>query len=54
MNLTTIRATPSFIIRVSLILFYLWTLAPGVLWGDDAYFQTAAFLGDLPADGSVK
>lgn len=54
MNLTTIRATLLLLLGLVSFLFYLWTLAPGVLWGDDAYFQTAAFLGDLPADGSVK
>lgn len=31
--------------------FYLVTLAPTVLWGDDAYFQRTAFEGTLRADG---
>ena len=31
--------------------FYLATLAPTVLWGDDAYFQRSAFDGSLSPDG---
>lgn len=31
--------------------FYLWSLAPSVLWGDDAFFQRSAFDGTLPRDG---
>jgi hypothetical protein len=33
------------------LLFYIATLAPTVLWGDDAYFQRTAFEGTLRADG---
>jgi SAM-dependent methyltransferase len=31
--------------------FYISTLAPTVLWGDDAFFQRSAFDGTLPRDG---
>ena len=31
--------------------FYLFTMAPTVLWGDDAYFQRTAATGALQADG---
>ncbi len=31
--------------------FYVVTLAPTVLWGDDAHFQRTAFKGTLSADG---
>jgi len=31
--------------------FYLATLAPTVLWGDDAFYQRSAVAGILPADG---
>lgn len=41
-----------FCLAIGCFLFYLWTLAPTVLWGDDAFFQTAAYLGELPLDGS--
>jgi hypothetical protein len=33
------------------LLFYIATLAPTVLWGDDAYFQRTAFEDTLRADG---
>ena len=31
--------------------FFLWSLAPSVLWGDEAFFQRSAFDGTLPRDG---
>ena len=34
-----------------ILVFYLWSLAPSVLWGDDAFFQRSAFDGTLPRDG---
>lgn len=34
-----------------ILIFYLWSLAPSVLWGDDAFFQRSAFDGTLPRDG---
>lgn len=33
------------------LVFYVSTLAPTVLWGDDAFFQRSAFDGTLPRDG---
>jgi hypothetical protein len=39
------------IITVGAFLFYLATLAPTVLWGDDAFFQWSAASGYLQADG---
>lgn len=38
-------------ISLAFFLFYLFTLAPTVLWGDDAYFQRVALTGELRADG---
>lgn len=38
-------------ISLTAFLFYLLTLAPTVLWGDDAYFQRTAYEGTLAADG---
>ncbi len=35
----------------SIFLFYWLTLAPSILWGDNAYFQRAAFTGVLKQDG---
>jgi hypothetical protein len=41
-----------FILLFAAALFlYVTTLAPTVLWGDDAYFQRAAYTGALRADG---
>ncbi len=36
---------------LSALLFYLVTLAPTVLWGDDAHFQRTAYEGTLRHDG---
>jgi hypothetical protein len=36
---------------IVVLLFYVITLAPTVLWGDAAYFQRTAFEGTLRADG---
>ena len=36
---------------LGVLVFYLWSLAPSVLWGDDAFFQRSAFDGTLPRDG---
>lgn len=41
---------PSLLALASLLL-YLFTLAPTVLWGDDAFFQRTAYTGELPPDG---
>ena len=38
-------------VSLTAVLLYLFTLAPTVLWGDDAYFQRVAFTGELRADG---
>jgi hypothetical protein len=38
-------------LSLAAFLFYLLTLAPTVLWGDDAYFQRTAYEGTLAADG---
>jgi hypothetical protein len=40
-----------FILAVSVIAIYLFTLAPTVLWADGAYFQRTAFDGTLRPDG---
>jgi hypothetical protein len=40
-----------FAIFVVVLAFYLATLAPTVLWGDEAYFQRTAFEGELKPDG---
>lgn len=45
------RAWPT-VLAAGVFLFYLFTLAPTILWGDDAYFQRAAFTGELRPDGS--
>ena len=47
-----VRALWPWLLSALFFLFYLSTLAPTVLWGDDAGFQRAAFTGELPADGS--
>lgn len=39
------------LLALASFLFYEFTLAPTVLWGDDAYFQRTAFTGELRADG---
>lgn len=39
------------VIALLAFLLYLLTLAPTVLWGDDAYFQRTAYEGTLQADG---
>ncbi|MCP4542495.1 MAG: DUF2723 domain-containing protein [Chloroflexi bacterium] len=39
------------VLFVVVLFFYIVTLAPTVLWGDDAYFQRTAFEGTLRADG---
>lgn len=39
------------VLFAAVLLFYVFTLAPTVLWGDDAYFQRTAFEGTLRADG---
>ena len=36
------------LLMLAFSLFYLLTLAPTVLWGDDAFFQSAAYAGTLP------
>jgi hypothetical protein len=41
----------SLAITSTAFLLYLFTLAPTVLWGDDAYFQRTAYEGILRADG---
>jgi hypothetical protein len=38
-------------LALAVLLFYVVTLAPTVLWGDDAYFQRTAFENTLRADG---
>ena len=38
-------------LTLGILVFYLWSLAPSVLWGDDAFFQRSAFDGTLPRDG---
>jgi hypothetical protein len=38
-------------LALAALAFYVLTLAPTVLWGDDAYFQRTAFDGALQADG---
>src|SRR5512135_3620943 len=42
------RLTP---LWFGIFLFYLATLAPTVLWGDNAFFQRSAFEGILKSDG---
>lgn len=39
------------LVALASLLFYLFTLAPTVLWGDDAFFQRTAFTGELRPDG---
>ncbi|MFW6068598.1 MAG: protein O-mannosyl-transferase family [Chloroflexota bacterium] len=39
------------LLALAALLFYILTLAPTVLWGDDAYFQRTAFTGELRPDG---
>lgn len=39
------------LLALAALLFYVLTLAPTVLWGDDAYFQRTAFTGELRPDG---
>ncbi len=39
------------LLTITTFLFYLFTLAPTVLWGDDAYFQHTAFTAELRPDG---
>lgn len=39
------------IISLAFFALYLFTLAPTVLWGDDAYFQRVALTGELRPDG---
>lgn len=38
-------------LTIGVFLFYLTTLAPTVLWGDDAFFQWSATVGYLQPDG---
>jgi hypothetical protein len=40
-----------FAIASAVFLLYLFTLAPTVLWGDDAFFQRSAYEGTLGTDG---
>lgn len=40
------------LLAAGVLLFCLYTVAPTVLWGDDAYFQRAAFTAELRPDGS--
>jgi hypothetical protein len=39
------------VLGLGALLLYVATLAPTVLWGDDAYFQRTAFTGELRPDG---
>ena len=42
---------PPLALLIGVLLLYIATLAPTVLWGDDAYFQRTAFEDTLRADG---
>lgn len=45
------RASWPLFLGILVFSLYLATLAPTVLWGDDAYFQRTAFTGELRPDG---
>ena len=52
MNIARTKRTPLLILfGIGIFLFYWLTLAPTVLWGDNAYFQRTAFEGILKQDG---
>lgn len=51
-NLTGMRRNLwPLLLALGALLFYLFTLAPTVLWGDDAFFQRTAYTGGLRPDG---
>lgn len=47
----SLDAALALLLGVAALVLYVGTLAPTVLWGDDAYFQRTAFTGELPPDG---